>query len=54
MQWRVELKLRPGSNLLEPHVALYNRDDVRHIQQYRLYRRDAQGQVVKQSDSLMN
>ena len=24
------------------------------FQQYRLYRRDAQGQVVKQSDSLMN
>jgi len=30
MQWRVELKLRPGSNVLEQHVALYNRDDVRH------------------------
>jgi tetratricopeptide (TPR) repeat protein len=30
MQWRVELILRPGSTLLEEHVTLYNRSDVRH------------------------
>jgi len=30
MQWRVELKLRPASNLLEQAVRLYNRSDVRH------------------------
>src|SRR5580692_10997808 len=30
MQWNVELILRPGSTLLEEHVTLYNRSDVRH------------------------
>jgi hypothetical protein len=30
MQWVVELRLRPGSTLLEERVTLYNRDDVRH------------------------
>src|SRR5579884_2689082 len=30
MQWRVELALRPGSTVLEEHVTLYNRSDVRH------------------------
>jgi tetratricopeptide (TPR) repeat protein len=30
MQWRVELRLRPGSTVLEQHVTLYNRSDVRH------------------------
>jgi tetratricopeptide (TPR) repeat protein len=30
MQWRVELRLRPGSALLEQHVALYNRSATRH------------------------
>jgi tetratricopeptide (TPR) repeat protein len=30
MQWNVELTLRPGSTLLEEHVTLYNRSDVRH------------------------
>lgn len=30
MQWSVELILRPGSTLLEEHVTLYNRSDVRH------------------------
>ncbi|MBZ5624452.1 MAG: DUF5107 domain-containing protein [Acidobacteriia bacterium] len=30
MQWTVELKLRPGSTLLEQRVTLYNRSDVRH------------------------
>ncbi|MFI5006619.1 MAG: DUF5107 domain-containing protein [Solirubrobacterales bacterium] len=29
MQWRVELRLRPGSSLLEQHVALYNPGPVR-------------------------
>ncbi len=29
MQWRVELRLRPGSALLEQHVALYNPGPVR-------------------------
>jgi tetratricopeptide (TPR) repeat protein len=29
MQWRVELKLRPGRALLEQNVALYNRSPVR-------------------------
>jgi tetratricopeptide (TPR) repeat protein len=29
MQWRVELRLRPGSALLEQHVALYNPGAVR-------------------------
>ncbi|HVQ27972.1 MAG TPA: DUF5107 domain-containing protein, partial [Vicinamibacteria bacterium] len=30
MQWRVELRLSPGSALLEQHVALYNPSPVRH------------------------
>jgi len=30
MQWTVELRLRPASTLLEEHVTLYNRSDVRH------------------------
>lgn len=30
MQWTVELRLRPGSTLLEERVTLYNRSDVRH------------------------
>ncbi|MGD0730348.1 MAG: DUF5107 domain-containing protein [Terracidiphilus sp.] len=30
MQWNVELVLRPGSTVLELHVALSNRSDVRH------------------------
>ena len=30
MQWTVELRLRPGSALLEQRVTLYNRSDVRH------------------------
>jgi tetratricopeptide (TPR) repeat protein len=30
MQWRVELKLRPGQASLEQHTTLYNRNDVRH------------------------
>jgi tetratricopeptide (TPR) repeat protein len=30
MQWSVELVLRPKSTLLEEHVTLYNRSDVRH------------------------
>ncbi|MEO8371379.1 MAG: DUF5107 domain-containing protein [Candidatus Solibacter sp.] len=30
MQWTVELVLRPGSTVLEQHVTLYNRSDVRH------------------------
>ena len=30
MQWRVELRLRPGSSLLEQTTTLYNRSDVRH------------------------
>ncbi len=30
MQWRVELRLTPGSALLEQHVALYNPSAVRH------------------------
>ena len=30
MQWNVELVLRPGTTLLEEHVTLTNRDDVRH------------------------
>jgi len=30
MEWTVELRLRPGSTVLEEHVALYNRSDVRH------------------------
>jgi tetratricopeptide (TPR) repeat protein len=30
MQWTVELRLRPGSTVLEQHVTLYNRSDVRH------------------------
>lgn len=29
MQWRVELKLRPGSTLLEQRVTLYNHGDMR-------------------------
>ncbi len=29
MQWRVELRLRPGSSALEQHVALYNPSPVR-------------------------
>jgi hypothetical protein len=29
MQWRVELRLRPGTALLEQHVALYNPSPVR-------------------------
>ena len=30
MQWRVELRLAPGSAVLEQHVALYNPSPVRH------------------------
>ncbi|WP_158786669.1 DUF5107 domain-containing protein [Granulicella sp. L46] len=30
MQWTVELVLKPKSTLLEEHVMLYNRSDVRH------------------------
>src|SRR5580658_3697007 len=30
MEWLVELRLRPGSTVLEEHVALNNRSDVRH------------------------
>jgi tetratricopeptide (TPR) repeat protein len=30
MQWRVELRLRPGRALLEQTTTLYNRSDVRH------------------------
>ena len=30
MQWAVELTLRPGSTVLEQHVRLSNRSDVRH------------------------
>ncbi|MGD0735506.1 MAG: DUF5107 domain-containing protein [Terracidiphilus sp.] len=30
MQWTVELRLKPGSTLLEQRVTLYNRSDVRH------------------------
>jgi tetratricopeptide (TPR) repeat protein len=30
MQWTVELRLQPGSTILEEHVTLYNRSDVRH------------------------
>jgi tetratricopeptide (TPR) repeat protein len=30
MQWTVELILRPGSTVLEQHVTLNNRNDVRH------------------------
>ena len=30
MQWTVELRLAPASTLLEEHVTLYNRSDVRH------------------------
>src|SRR5690349_20990787 len=30
MQWNVELVLRPGSTVLEQHVTLNNRSDVRH------------------------
>jgi Tfp pilus assembly protein PilF len=30
MQWSVELVLEPHSSVLEQHVALYNRSDVRH------------------------
>jgi tetratricopeptide (TPR) repeat protein len=30
MQWLVELTLRPGSTVLEQHVTLSNRSDVRH------------------------
>jgi tetratricopeptide (TPR) repeat protein len=30
MQWTVELRLKPGSTVLEQHVTLYNRSDVRH------------------------
>jgi len=30
MQWTVELRLAPGSTVLEEHVTLYNRSDVRH------------------------
>ena len=30
MQWRVELRLAPGSTVLEQRVTLYNRSDVRH------------------------
>jgi hypothetical protein len=30
MEWRVELLLRPGSTVLEQHVTLSNRSDVRH------------------------
>ena len=30
MQWRVELRLRPGRAALEHHTTLYNRSDFRH------------------------
>jgi tetratricopeptide (TPR) repeat protein len=30
MEWRVELRLQPGSTVLEEHVTLNNRSDVRH------------------------
>jgi Domain of unknown function (DUF5107) len=30
MQWRVELRLRPGRAELEQHTTLYNRSDMRH------------------------
>src|SRR5438046_10128873 len=30
MEWSVELTLRPGSTVLEQHVTLSNRSDVRH------------------------
>jgi tetratricopeptide (TPR) repeat protein len=30
MQWRLELRLRPGRSLLEQTTTLYNRSDVRH------------------------
>jgi tetratricopeptide (TPR) repeat protein len=30
MQWTVELRLRPATAVLEQHVTLYNRSDVRH------------------------
>ena len=30
MEWTVELRLRPGSTVLEEHVTLNNRSDVRH------------------------
>jgi tetratricopeptide (TPR) repeat protein len=30
MQWTVELRLKPGSTVLEQRVTLYNRSDVRH------------------------
>src|SRR5690242_7210045 len=30
MEWMVELQLRPGSTVLEEHVTLNNRSDVRH------------------------
>lgn len=30
MQWRVELVMKPASTLLEEHVTLYNRSEVRH------------------------
>ncbi len=30
MQWRVELRLRPGQAVLEHHTTLYNRSDFRH------------------------
>jgi len=30
MQWRVQLRLRPGRAALEQHTTLYNRSDVRH------------------------
>jgi tetratricopeptide (TPR) repeat protein len=30
MQWRVELRLRPGRAVLEQHTVLYNRSDARH------------------------
>jgi tetratricopeptide (TPR) repeat protein len=30
MQWRVELKLRPGRSVLEQNVALHNRSSLRH------------------------
>jgi tetratricopeptide (TPR) repeat protein len=29
-QWRVELRLQPGRSVLDQHVELYNRSDVRH------------------------
>jgi tetratricopeptide (TPR) repeat protein len=30
MEWTVELRLKPGSTVLEQHVTLYNRSDARH------------------------